>query len=322
MELETWIRVAAVTGASVAMGFGAIGAAIGEGYTAACANEAMSRSPERAGEIFKSMLMGQAVAETAAIFSLLIAMMLLFTGSGGTGPLAPYILFSAGLCMGCGAIGAGIGSGLPAGACCLGISRQPKVADKLTTNMLIGSSISQTTAIYALAIALMMMFLDLSGHPVSPTWAAILGAGLSVGLAAIGPAIGEGRAAQTACEAIARKPQASVQITSLMLLGMAVTESTGVYGLLISIILIFKSFPETTALAPAMALLGAGICMGLGAIGPGIGEGFAASEAIKWVGRNEKNAGIITRTMLVGQAVSESTGIYSLVIAFVMIFVL
>lgn len=321
MELETWIRVAAISGASVSMGLGAIGAAVGEGYTAACANDAMSRSPERAGEIFKSMLMGQAVAETAAIFSLLIAMMLLFTNMG-SGPLTPYILFSAGLCMGCGAIGAGIGSGMPAGACCMGISRQPKVADKLTTNMLVGSSISQTTAIYALAVALMMMFLDLSGSPVSPTWAAILGAGLSVGLAAIGPAIGEGRAAQTACEAIARKPQASVQITSLMLLGMAVTESTGVYGLLVSIILIFKAFPESTALAPAMALLGAGICMGLGAIGPGIGEGFAASEAIKWVGRNEKSAGLITRTMLVGQAVSESTGIYSLVIAFVMIFVL
>lgn len=320
MELETWIRMAAISGAALSMGLGAIGAAVGEGYTAACANEAIGRSPERSGEIFKSMLMGEAIAETSAIFSLLIAMMLLFTGSGAD-PITPYVLLSAGLCMGFGAIGAGIGSGLPAGACCLGISRQPEVADKLTTNMLIGASISQTTAIYALAVALMIMFLNLSAQPVCPTWAAIIGAGLAVGLAAIGPAIGEGRAAQTACEGIARKPQAAVQITSLMLLGMAVTESTGVYGLLVSIILVFKSFPETMALAPAMSLLGAGLCMGLGAIGPGIGEGFAAGEAIKWVGRNEQHTGVLTRTMLVGQAVSESTGIYALVVAFVMIFV-
>ena len=61
--------------------------------------------------------------------------------------------------------------------------------------------------------------------------------------------------------------------------------------------------------------------MGLGAIGPGMGEGFAASEAIKWVGRNEDQAGILTRTMLVGQAVSESTGIYSSVIALLLLFV-
>jgi len=320
MELQAWIKVAAIGGASLSVGLGAIGAAIGEGYTAACANESISRRPEKAGEIIKTMLMGQAVAETSAIFALLIAMMLLFTNVGSE-PITVYVLLSAGLCMGFGAIGAGIGSGLPAGACCTGISRQPQVADKLTTNMLIGASISQTTAIYALAISLMMMFLNLSGGPIAPRWAAIMGAGLAVGLAAIGPAVGEGKAAQSACEGIARKPQAAMQITTLMLLGMAVTESTGVYGLLISLILIFKSFPESTALAPATALLGAGLCMGLGAIGPGIGEGFAASKAIKWVGRNEEQTGILTRTMLVGQAVSESTGIYSLVIAFVMIFV-
>jgi F-type H+-transporting ATPase subunit c len=70
-----------------------------------------------------------------------------------------------------------------------------------------------------------------------------------------------------------------------------------------------------------IALLGAGICMGLGAIGPGVGEGFAAGKACESIGRKPEEAGLITRTMLVGQAVSESTGIYSLVIALLLIFV-
>lgn len=74
-------------------------------------------------------------------------------------------------------------------------------------------------------------------------------------------------------------------------------------------------------LVKAAALLGAGICMGFGAIGPGIGEGFAAGKACEGVAREPQNAGLITRTMLVGQAVSESTGIYSLVIAILLIFV-
>ena len=68
----------------------------------------------------------------------------------------------------------------------------------------------------------------------------------------------------------------------------------------------------------AAALLGAGICMGIGAIGPGIGEGFAAGKACEGVSRNPNEAGLLTRTMLVGQAVSESTGIYALVIAFML----
>ena len=70
----------------------------------------------------------------------------------------------------------------------------------------------------------------------------------------------------------------------------------------------------------AAALLGAGLAMGLGAIGPGIGEGYAAGQACEGVSKRPEEAGLITRTMLIGQAVSESTGIYSLVIALILIF--
>lgn len=77
----------------------------------------------------------------------------------------------------------------------------------------------------------------------------------------------------------------------------------------------------TGDLVRAMALLGAGICMGFGAIGPGIGEGFAAGKACEGISKNPEKSDLITRTMLIGQAVSESTGIYSLVIALLLIFV-
>jgi len=70
-----------------------------------------------------------------------------------------------------------------------------------------------------------------------------------------------------------------------------------------------------------LALLGAGIAMGIGAIGPGVGEGYAAGKACEAIGRKPEEAGLLTRTMLVGQAVSESTGIYSLVVALLLMFV-
>ncbi len=70
-----------------------------------------------------------------------------------------------------------------------------------------------------------------------------------------------------------------------------------------------------------LSLLGAGLAMGLGAIGPGVGEGFAAGKACEAIGRRPEEAGLLTRTMLVGQAVSESTGIYSLVVALLLLFV-
>lgn len=69
------------------------------------------------------------------------------------------------------------------------------------------------------------------------------------------------------------------------------------------------------------ALLGAGICMGIGAIGPGVGEGYVGGKACEGIARQPEAAGLLTRTMLIAQAVSESTGIYSLVIALLLIFV-
>jgi F-type H+-transporting ATPase subunit c len=67
--------------------------------------------------------------------------------------------------------------------------------------------------------------------------------------------------------------------------------------------------------------LGAGLCMGLGAIGSGAGEGYAAGKACEAVSRTPELAPLITRTMLIGQAVTESVGIYALVVALLLLFV-
>jgi len=303
------------------MGLGAIGAAIGEGQTAAQANLAISRSPKASGEIFKTMLVGQAVAESASIFALVIAILLLFADVSAPNLIKAAAFFGAGLSMGLGAIGSGIGSGNPAGEACSGIARQPAMASQLTTNMLIGAAVCQTPAIFSMVVALMLVFIDFSGSPLQPTWAALVGAGLSMGLSAIGSGYGGGLAAGASCEGIARQPRSVANVTTTMLVGQAVAQTPSIFGLLISFILMFKSFPESTSLGAAMALLAAGICMGFGGIGPGIGNGMAAEGAVRWVARNAEHAGDLMRIMLVGQAVSQSTAIYAMVVSLVLIFV-
>ena len=69
--------------------------------------------------------------------------------------------------------------------------------------------------------------------------ASAIGAGLSVGIAAIGHGIGEGFAAGKAVEALGRQPEAMSKIRTLMLLGQAVSETTGIYGLVIAILILF-----------------------------------------------------------------------------------
>lgn len=65
-----------------------------------------------------------------------------------------------------------------------------------------------------------------------------IGAGLAV-IAGIGPGIGEGNCAARACEAIGRQPEAKSDITSTMILGIALSETTGIYGFVIALLLIF-----------------------------------------------------------------------------------
>ena len=68
-----------------------------------------------------------------------------------------------------------------------------------------------------------------------------------------------------------------------------------------------------------LSALGAGIAM-IAGLGPGIGQGRAAAAGAEAVGRNPGAKSEITSTMLLGQAVAETTGLYSLVIALILIF--
>ena len=65
-----------------------------------------------------------------------------------------------------------------------------------------------------------------------------LGAGLAM-IAGIGPGIGEGNAVAKACEAIGRQPESKSDVTSTMITGCVIAETTGLYGLVIAILLIF-----------------------------------------------------------------------------------
>ncbi len=66
--------------------------------------------------------------------------------------------------------------------------------------------------------------------------------------------------------------------------------------------------------------LGAGLAM-IAGIGPAIGEGNAVAKTIECIGRQPECKGSVTSTMIMGCAIAETTGIYALVIAVLLIFV-
>lgn len=74
--------------------------------------------------------------------------------------------------------------------------------------------------------------------------ASFIGAGLAVGLATIGPGLGQGNAASKAVEGIARQPEAEGKIRGTLIISLAFMETLVIFGLLVALILLFVVAPK------------------------------------------------------------------------------
>ncbi|MEW6113022.1 MAG: ATP synthase F0 subunit C [Thermodesulfobacteriota bacterium] len=75
-----------------------------------------------------------------------------------TAPVVQYTVLAAGLAIGLGAIGSGIGMGTAIGGACEGTSRNPEAGGRILTTMIIGLAMIESLTIYALVVALILMF--------------------------------------------------------------------------------------------------------------------------------------------------------------------
>ena len=83
--------------------------------------------------------------------------------------------------------------------------------------------------------------------------ASALGAGLAIGLGAIGPGIGQGNAAAATVEGMARQPEASGRLQGTMWATLAMMEALALYGLVVALILLYANPLTKAATSTAMA---------------------------------------------------------------------
>ena len=69
------------------------------------------------------------------------------------------------------------------------------------------------------------------------------------------------------------------------------------------------------------ALMAAGLCMGIGAIGPAIAIGSLVGKALEGIARQPEASNQIQTAMFIGIAFAEAIALYALVVAFLLIFV-
>jgi F-type H+-transporting ATPase subunit c len=77
---------------------------------------------------------------------------------------------------------------------------------------------------------------------------------------------------------------------------------------------------DTQTVIAAVSIATAGITIGIGSIGPALGEGRAVAEALRAIAQQPDEAGTLTRTLFVSLAMIESTAIYALVVAMIVLF--
>ncbi len=226
-------------GAGLSIGLGCFGSGIGCGWPAAAACDGVARNPEKATVVTSSMIVGQAVAQSPSIFATMVALILLFVPPTAGGLAGIGIAISAGVAMGIGALGPGLGSGVAARGAVQGLGAWPRSQAITIRTMLIGQAVCQTPAIFGMLVAFIMLFTlqDLETSIVG--FAKVLAAAISVGVGGFGPALGCGMISDTSCLATATRPDHDALMLRTMLIGQAVSQSTAIYALIISLVILY-----------------------------------------------------------------------------------
>lgn len=77
---------------------------------------------------------------------------------------------------------------------------------------------------------------------------------------------------------------------------------------------------DNAGLVAVASILASGLTIGLGSLGPALGEGRALAQALSAIAQQPDETNAITRTLFVGMAMVESTAIYCFVISIILVF--
>ncbi len=297
----------------------AVGVGIGQGLTSSAAIESINRQPSARNEITKTAILGLALIETAAVMGTFMAFLLLVQARRNHfslyGTIAELGIAFAICCSG---FVLGLVSSLPARAACIAVARQPFFTPQIIRFMMISLSLLQTPIIFGLIISLFIQ------NQIALTvnirdCLRLIASGACIGLGSIGPAIGLAIFARSACRGLGINRHAYRQIFSFTLVSQAIIETPIIFSLIIAISLLFiPSLPEENIL-DGIVLLSAGLCTGIGTIGPGISSGRTATAACNQIAYNPDTYTALSRLSMFAQGLIETSAIYAVLISFLLL---
>lgn len=230
-------------------------------------------------------------------------------------PILHYISVVA--CVSLTSLGVGIGEGLTGMSAAQAMDIQPSAQPEIFRAMILALAIIETAAIIGLVMAL-LLFMSPLDFALWYAQLAELGIIFAITLPGLVIGIVSAFPAQQATLAIARQPFSSQKITSLMLITQVMIQTSVIFGF-ITAIMIKNQLSAVTSLAESLRLIGSGLSIGLGCVGPAIGLALYAKAACYGVGINRNAYNKIFSFTLISQAIIETPILFAFVISLMLV---
>ena len=220
--------------------------------------------------------------------------------------------------VGLNSVGVGIGESRTSVAALKAIDMQPSAQNTIGKVAIIGTALIETSAVLGLFIAIILMKSPIvEGDTSLYIGISELGCALAIGISGFVVGIVTSFPAEEACYSIARQPFFSDKILNLTLLTQSIIQSPLIFGFLVALFIKTQA-SSVVDLASSIKFLASGICIGVGAIGPAIGQAIFARNACKSVGINRKAYDKIFNFAIISQAIIETPLVFALLISLVL----
>ena len=192
---------------------------------------------------------------------------------------------------------------------------QPAAEQEISSMMVIGNALIETAAI----IGVVFGYILIHTSPTTYTniyWAHVSELGILAAIGITGAVVSYVSSApiEAACHAIARQPFFSKKIQFFTIIMQAIMQTPIILAFIVGL-LINAQVASVSSLSDSLRLIGAGLSIGIGSVGPTIGLSIFLYQACKSLGINKSSYSKIISFSLVSEAMIEASVIFALIIS-------
>ncbi len=216
-------------------------------------------------------------------------------------------------------LGVGIGEGRASSATIDAINIQPKAIDEISRVSLLGMALIETAGVLGIVMGIMLFF-QAPVQALKNTYFGLAEVGVLCAIGIAGCVVGlvSSYPVQQACYSIARQPFFAPRIINLMLLTQSLIQTPLVFSFIISLLITIR-IDANISFMTSLNYLAAGLCIGLGSIGPTLGLARFASEACKGLGINRESYGKLLPFSFISMAIIETPMIFTFIISLLLL---